>query len=117
MAKHITQGKLGEQISVDYLLKNAYTIEARNYRYKRAEIDIVAKKGDLLIFIEVKSLRRNTHGHPEQKITQNKIRLISRAACAYQYQHKWRQEIRFDSISVNFYPQAFKIEHFEDAFS
>ena len=53
MAKHITQGKLGEQISVDYLLKNAYTIEARNYRYKRAEIDIVARKGDLLIFIEV----------------------------------------------------------------
>ncbi len=117
MAKHITQGKLGEQVSVDYLLKKAYTIEARNYRYKRAEIDIVAKKGNLLVFIEVKSLRSNTHGHPEQKITKNKIQLISRAACAYQYQHKWRQEIRFDSISVNFYPQAFKIEHFEDAFS
>lgn len=64
MAKHIIQGKLGEQISVDYLIKNAYTIEARNYRYKRAEIDIVARKGDLLVFFEVKSLRRNTHGHP-----------------------------------------------------
>ena len=80
----MTQGKLGERLSVDYLLKNNYTIEARNYRYKRAEVDIVAKKGDLLIFIEVKSLRRNTHGHPEQKITQNKIRLLSRADCAYQ---------------------------------
>jgi putative endonuclease len=117
MAKHITLGKLGEQVSVDYLLKNAYTIEARNYRYKRAEIDIIARKGDLLIFIEVKSLSRLSHGHPEEKITQNKIRLLNRAARAYQYQHKWHQEVRFDSISVNFYPQAFKIEHFEDAFS
>jgi len=117
MAKHIILGKLGEQLSVDYLIKNDYTIEARNYRYKRAEVDIIARKGELLIFIEVKSLRRNSHGHPEQKITKNKIRLINRAACAYQYQHKWRHEVRFDSISVNFYPQAFKIEHFEDAFS
>ncbi len=64
MAKHMTQGKLGEQLSVDYLLKNAYTIEARNFRYKRSEVDIFGKKGDLLIFIEVNSLRRNTHGHP-----------------------------------------------------
>ena len=63
MAKHMTQGKLGEQLSVNYLLKNAYTIEARNYRYKRAEVDIVAKKGDLLIFIEVKSLRTVSYTH------------------------------------------------------
>ncbi|MET6991206.1 YraN family protein [Sediminicola arcticus] len=55
MGKHNEFGKLGEQIATDYLIEQGYTITYRNYRYLKAEIDIVALKGIDLAVIEVKS--------------------------------------------------------------
>ena len=51
------KGKLGEDFTADYLVKNGYDIITRNYRKPCGEIDIVASKGDILVFVEVKTRR------------------------------------------------------------
>jgi putative endonuclease len=117
MTKHIKQGKQAEKLAANYLQNNGYQIVETNYRKGKAEVDIIAKKGIFLVFVEVKSLKKTNFGHPETNITSNKTRLLFQAANDYQFETKWKQEIRFDAIAVTFLQQAYKIEHFEDAFS
>ena len=94
-----------------------YQILDKNYRSGRAEVDIIAQIGPFLVFVEVKSLQKTFHGNPEDRIGEHKKHMLFHAANDYQQDKNWHKEIRFDAISVNFYPQAIKIEHFEDAFS
>jgi putative endonuclease len=75
-------GRIGEDIAVEFLIKNKYKILFRNYYLKFDEIDIIAKSFDgVLVFIEVKTLRNNgeTDLMPEDNMTKNKIKKISRA--------------------------------------
>jgi putative endonuclease len=117
MAKHIQQGKQAERLAAEYLVKQGYEIIDKNYRYGKAEVDLIVKKGKFLVFVEVKSLKKVDFGHPETNITSDKTHLLFQAAEAYQFETNWHQEIRFDAIAVTFLQQAYKIEHFEDAFS
>ena len=55
MAQHNELGKTGEQIAVDFLIKKGYEIKERNWRFKKAEIDIIAQKDNFLIAVEVKN--------------------------------------------------------------
>ncbi len=117
MAKHLKQGQQAERLASRYLMNMGYQILEKNYRSGRAEVDIIGQIGALLVFVEVKSLQKTFHGNPEDRIGEHKKHMLFQAANDYQIDKNWRQEIRFDAISVNFYPQAIKIEHFEDAFS
>lgn len=117
MAKHLKQGQQAERLASRYLMHMGYKILEKNYRSGRAEVDIIGQIGDLLVFVEVKSLQKTFHGNPEDRIGEHKKHMLFQAANDYQIDKNWHQEIRFDAISVNFYPQAIKIEHFEDAFS
>lgn len=117
MAKHLKQGQQAERLASRYLMNMGYQILEKNYRSGRAEVDIIGQIGALLVFVEVKSLQKTFHGNPEDRIGEHKKHMIFQAANNYQIDKNWDQEIRFDAISVNFYPQAIKIEHFEDAFS
>jgi putative endonuclease len=117
MAKHLKQGQQAERLASRYLMNMGYQILEKNYRSGRAEVDIIGQIGALLVFVEVKSLQKTFHGNPEDRIGEHKKHMLFQAADAYQMDNNWHQEIRFDAISVNFYPQAIKIEHFEDAFS
>ena len=117
MAKHLKQGQQAERLASRYLMNMGYQILEKNYRSGRAEVDIIGQIGALLVFVEVKSLQKTFHGKPEDRIGEHKKHMIFQAANNYQIDKNWDQEIRFDAISVNFYPQAIKIEHFEDAFS
>ena len=69
---NIEKGKLGENISVDYLIKNGYKILERNYRNKIGEIDIIALYDGILVFIEVKSRSNINYGYAFE---------IGRASC------------------------------------
>lgn len=116
MADHNQIGSKGEKAAVIYLRQQGFTIEACNYRYQRAEIDIIAKKEKLLLFIEVKTRRTNKFGFPEEAVTQKKIDLFLLAAEEYIHQHNWPYDIRFDIIALSGAQEPYQIHHIEDAF-
>ncbi len=117
MAKHNRTGQIGEEIAAAYLVEKGFTILAQNYRYQRAEVDIIAQKSTLLIFVEVKTRTTNYHGFPEAAITQKKVDLFLLAAEEFIHELNWQYDIRFDVIAIsggNHLPM--QIHHIEDAF-
>lgn len=115
MAKHNVTGTKGEKIAADFLEQKGFNIRQKNYRYKRAEIDLIAQKENLLIFVEVKTRAAINFGLPEDFVDAKKRELIIDAADQYIFEYNWQGEIRFDIISVMVQPQP-DITHFEDAF-
>ena len=65
MASHNQLGKKGEQLAVDFLIENGYDIVERNYRFNKAEVDIIAQKKDVLAIIEVKTRSTTDFGNPQ----------------------------------------------------
>ena len=116
MAEHLDTGKLGEDKAADYLTEKGYEIVARNYRFKHAEIDMIAKKGKLLIFVEVKTRTNTNYGMPEEFVDYAKTRLIMRVAEHYIFATNWHFDVRFDIVSVVIGKDSIRIKHFEDAF-
>ena len=110
-------GQWGEDLAAEYLIKEGLTVSARNWRYKRAEIDIIAWEGDILVFVEVKVRDSISYGRPEEMVNHRKQRFLIDAGMAYMraVDHQW--EIRFDIIAITGRPdQVREIKHFRDAF-
>lgn len=101
---HIALGRRGEDAALTYLLRNGYTLVARNYRFGRhGELDLVmtAPGGDL-VFVEVKTRRQDAAGDPLAWITPLKQRKIQRIAQAFCLQHGiGDRPMRFDAVSVD----------------
>lgn len=117
MAKHNETGAEGERIARTHLEEAGWRLLEQNWRYGRAEIDLIAMDGDVLVFVEVKTRRSRRHGPPEESVSGKKMKLLARAAAAYmdQIDHDW--EIRFDVISVLLLPGGTsEVEHLRDAF-
>jgi putative endonuclease len=89
---------------------------ACNYRWGRAEIDVISKENGLLVFTEVKTRSTRAYGAPEEAVTNKKIRLMKEAAEQYMYEAGYEGELRFDIISVIIGPQHTEVQHTEDAF-
>ena len=66
--KHIL-GKKGETIAKEYLLEKSYSIVEKNWRYVKAEIDLIAQKEDVIVFVEVKTRSSNNYGDPESFVS------------------------------------------------
>jgi putative endonuclease len=116
MSENNANGKLGETLAADYLRAKGYSIIATNRKFSHAEIDIIAKIGEEIVFVEVKT-RKNSHfGFPEESIDPKKIRLMGKAAELYCIEKRKRLEIRFDLISLILEGTAPEIIHIEDAF-
>lgn len=105
-------GNLGEEKASELLSKKGYKIVETNYRFKKAEIDIIAKNDLFLIFVEVKTRKNNKFGNPEEFVSERKIELFQDTAEFYMLEHNINLNLRFDIISVT----GDEIEHFEDAF-
>ncbi|WP_338874375.1 YraN family protein [Spirosoma sp. SC4-14] len=116
MAQHNETGKQGEAEAVRYLREKGFEIMARNYRHQHAEIDLVAKKGKLLIFIEVKTRTNLSYGNPEEFVSYTKARLVMKAAEHYIFANDWQHDIRFDIVAVTVTGNEIRIKHLEDAF-
>lgn len=117
MASHNDFGKIAEDFAAEYLQKNGYKILVRNFRFQKAEIDIIAEKDNLIIIIEVKARSTDAFMLPQEAVTKTKIRLIVSAANHYLEEFNKDQEVRFDIISV--LPDEKKnltIEHITNAF-
>ena len=116
MAKHNELGKRGEELATQYLTEKGYEILERNWRNIHKEIDIIAKDGECLVIVEVKTRQTDKYGDPDMAVTRQKQwRLIS-AANAYVFQNKIDIDTRFDIISIVFHDDEPIIEHIEDAF-
>lgn len=116
MAYHNELGIFGEQLASNFLLKNGYEILERNFRFQKAEIDIIAKKGNELIIVEVKTRNSAFFGDPQDFVTTSKIKLLVKAANEYVVSNNLDIEVRFDIISVIKNKQVEQLEHFENAF-
>ena len=99
---NIQKGKQGEDRACEYLKECGYTILERNWHYsKNAEIDIIAKEKDTLVFIEVKTRTNLNFGHPFEAINNLKIQKIHKAILGYLSQTDLKcKSYRFDGIAI-----------------
>ena len=109
-------GQTAEQLAAQYLQQQGFTIVARNYRHGRAEVDLVACKDKLLVFVEVKARSSSQFGHPETFVSEQQQERLLTAAEEYIITHQWDDNIRFDIIGVYFQHGRHTLDHFEDAF-
>ncbi|RCT53748.1 YraN family protein [Winogradskyella sp. KYW1333] len=116
MAQHIELGKKGEQLAVDFLIKNGYNILDRNYRFDRAEVDIIARKEEILSIIEVKTRTNIDFGNPQDFVKPKQIKNLVKAVNEYITENDVDLEVRFDIISIIKKDNKFQIEHLKDAF-
>lgn len=116
MALHNSLGKKGEELAITYLQNKGYNILEQNYRYLKAEVDIIAQKDGVLIVVEVKTRSTNYFGNPEEFVNKKKIQLLTMAIDHYVQKNDLDVEVRFDIIAVLNTKGTFDIEHIEDAF-
>jgi putative endonuclease len=112
------RGDAAEERACVYLERSGFTIAERNYRTKSGEIDIVAREGDVLVFVEVRSLEVPDFGTPEDSVTPAKRRRIVGAARQYLSKvppSSWR-EARFDVVAIEGSGEAAVLRHFPAAF-
>lgn len=111
-------GQSGEDIAAALLGENGYRILARNYRCHCGEIDIIAKQGVTLVFLEVKTRTGMTYGSPSAAVTLKKQRQISKTAQYYLAVHNlFDAPARFDVVSIIIAPhQLPRIEIIANAF-
>lgn len=109
-------GKTGENMAAEYLLKRGYTVVERNFRHRRGEIDLIVRKEELLLFIEVKTRTGNADwGYPEEAVNAKKARQVINCANNYIFRKNWMGEIRFDIIAIELGKET-EITWFQDAF-
>jgi len=126
MAQHNELGKIGEEIAVKFLRKNDYEILETNWFFQKAEVDIIAQKGNILAVIEVKTRTSTEFGMPQDFVKPKKIQLLVKAVNEFVIANNLNVSVRFDIIAVtapifvndaeSTDPKGFIIEHLEDAF-
>lgn len=115
MAQHNDTGRWGEDVAREHLISKGYGIMETNYRAGRNEIDIIATKGDRIIFVEVKT-RKTRFADPLEAIDRRKMSRLVSAADAYLRAFAVARSPQFDVITVIGTEAAHEVEHFEDAF-
>jgi len=116
MAEHNELGKLGEELAVDFLQKEGYEILETNWVFQKAELDIIARKGNIVAAVEVKTRSSVEFGLPQEFIKPKKIQLLTKAMNEYVISNDFDVNVRFDVISIYKNDKKFEIEHLIDAF-
>lgn len=117
MAEHNDFGNLAEDLAADYLTQKNYKILVRNFRYQKAEIDIVTEFEELIVVVEVKARSYDTLIEPQEAVTKKKIKSIVLCTDFFLRERNLDKEVRFDIITV--LPDQsgkLQINHIEDAF-
>ncbi len=117
MAEHNDLGNMAEELAASFLEEKGYRILVKNFRFRRAEIDIIAEYGEQIIIVEVKARGTDIYMEPQEAVTKSKIKSIVMAADQYLDQTNSTQEVRFDIIAVLRDSRGtLQITHLEDAF-
>ena len=112
------RGIRGEDLAVTYLKKKGYKVIERNYRCQWGEIDLIARDGKTLIFVEIKSRSSSDFGLPQDAVDRFKQEKLIHAAKAYMAEHHLQETIpaRFDVVAVQLTPSGPEMELIKDAF-
>lgn len=95
-------GALGEKIAKDFLKKKGYRIRETNYHCHEGEIDIIAQKGDYLVFVEVRTKSSGNFGTPEESVTPaKKERLVTTALTYLKNQQNLSPYWRIDIVAID----------------
>ena len=115
--RHLLTGAAGEDYAVRYLQTLGYRIVQRNYRTRIGEIDIIAREGDVLVFVEVKTRTGRNFGLPQSAVDARKQLKITRVAMTYLSKKRETTAFcRFDIVAVQKEGKDFKIELIRNAF-
>lgn len=114
------KGKIGEEEACRWLKEKDYCILQRNWRCRSGEVDIIAVREDVLIFVEVRSRSSNSgFGTPQESVDQRKMQQVRSTAAVYlQMSGEHTRQIRFDVIAVmmNHVGEMMSVNHLENAF-
>lgn len=99
-------GQAGERAAASWLRERGYELCALNWRSGRYELDIVARRGEVLHFVEVKTRRAGSLAPPEAAATPAKFRALLRAAQRYLAREGWPGEVQFDLAAVELHPDG-----------
>lgn len=116
MAEHNELGKFGEELAEGFLKQNGYTILETNWTFQKAEIDILAQKGNILAVVEVKTRSSIEFGLPQDFVKPKKIQLLVKAVNEYVVSNDLDVEVRFDIIAIYKEGKEYKIDHIQEAF-
>ena len=108
-------GRAGEDMATRYLIKNGYKILKRNYRAAGGEIDIIAKRGNHLAFVEVKCRKDTQFGYAAEAVNLAKQKRIIKVAKAFIVSYTDYEDISFDVCEV--YTKESRVNYIEDAFT
>jgi putative endonuclease len=115
--ERIALGKRGEELASRRLRNLGYTILETNYRCPLGEIDLIARDGDALVFVEIKTRRNRPLGEAKEAVHKRKQGQLSRVALAYlKSKNLWGTKARFDVVAVGIGKGKEKIEIVRDAF-
>lgn len=119
-SKRKETGAIGEKLAADFLKKRGYKIIQRNFRCREGEIDIIAQKGEYLVFVEVRTKKNTAFGTPEESVTFSKrTKLVSLANTYLQACDKEPLSWRIDVVAVELTRdnRVSRLEHIENAVS
>jgi putative endonuclease len=110
-------GKLGEELAFKKIKRIGYKCLARNYRCPLGEVDLIAKDGDTLVFIEIKTRKGKSIGYAKEAVDGRKRRQLSKVALTYiKANDCWNMRSRFDVVAINFNKNKREIEIIKNAF-
>lgn len=109
-------GIKGEALASSFLESKGYRILERNWRYRKAEVDIISFKENFLVAVEVKTRATDFYGEPQDFVNKNKIRLLKGAINAYVNMNDLDVEVRFDIIGIVWSEDSVQVTHLEDAY-
>ncbi|RYE17741.1 MAG: YraN family protein [Sphingobacteriaceae bacterium] len=117
MAKHNELGFKGEALAKQHLEAAGYEILDENWRFGKAEVDLIAYLNKTIIFVEVKTRTGNAFGEPEDFVNAAKQKLLISAADEFIELMDFNGEARFDIIAILFNKQgSYRLNHIQDAF-
>ena len=102
MSRHIEFGRKGEDVAASWLVRQGFSIIARNWRYGRYEVDLIAGREGVLHFIEVKTRRSLVYGNPEESVSRKKIEHMMQGAAGWLYRRPEYRRIQYDVLAITY---------------
>jgi putative endonuclease len=110
-------GRAGEDAAVAFYVRKGFTVVERNWRCSAGEIDLIVRRGSLLVFCEVKTRSNMTRGLPSEAVDRRKQARLRRLAGRWLAERRPRaRDLRFDVVAVEGGPSGLRVAHLPNAF-